>query len=304
MILAVTPNPALDVTYRLPTFETGRSHRVDPGTVRAGGKGVNVARVLRARGWAPLVLAPVGGASGDRFTADLDDADLAHVLVASPVPTRTTTAVVSDDTTTNLNETGQPQPTAVWAALQREVESRLAGATALVVSGSFPPGTGTDVVTGLVTAARSARVPVVVDTSGDHLLAAADAGATHLKPNRDELHAVAAGADPVPASRSLARRGGALVHTSLGAEGMLGVHASGPLRHARLGRALRGNTTGAGDAAVAALVAGIVTGADDETLLRTATAWSAAAVLAPLAGEITDPEPLLAEVVVTEIKEG
>ncbi|MEO7016972.1 MAG: 1-phosphofructokinase family hexose kinase, partial [Leifsonia sp.] len=52
---------------------------------------------------------------------------------------------------------------------------------------------------------------------------------------------------------------------------------------------LHGNATGAGDAGVAAVASCLAGGVTDpETLLRRATAWSAAAVLAPLAGEL-DP---------------
>ena len=84
---------------------------------------------------------------------------------------------------------------------------------------------------------------------------------------------------------------------------MLRVPAAGPVLHARLGRALSGNTTGAGDAAVAAIAWGLATDASAEDVLRTATAWSAAAVLHPLAGSLTDPEPLLAEITVTTLEE-
>jgi len=65
--------------------------------------------------------------------------------------------------------------------------------------------------------------------------------------------------------------------------------AAGPLSilHARLDTPLAGNPTGAGDAAVAACAVLMDAGIrDPEQILRRATAWSAAAVLMPLAGEI------------------
>jgi sugar/nucleoside kinase (ribokinase family) len=68
---------------------------------------------------------------------------------------------------------------------------------------------------------------------------------------------------------------------------MLAVPRSGEPLHARLSEPLTGNATGAGDAAVAAVASLLAEGIDDPgTLLRRATAWSAAAVLAPLAGEL------------------
>jgi fructose-1-phosphate kinase PfkB-like protein len=74
---------------------------------------------------------------------------------------------------------------------------------------------------------------------------------------------------------------------SLGAEGMIAVTAR-ELLHAHLPQRLSGNPTGAGDAAVAACATLLDAGErDTETILRRATAWSAAAVLMPLAGEIS-----------------
>ena len=106
-------------------------------------------------------------------------------------------------------------------------------------------------------------------------------------------------ADPLDGARELLRRGAELVLLSQGADGMLAISASatGPdlhVLHARLDRVLAGNPTGAGDAAVAAgavlMDAGIH---DPEQILRRATAWSAAAVLMPLAGEIHPSWPNL-----------
>lgn len=308
MILTVTPNPALDLTYHLDRLTLGESHRVAAPTVRAGGKGVNVARVLASQGHETLVVAPVGE-PGDRFVADLDRAALPHALVASPTRLRSTTALVTSTSTTNLNEAGEELPPATWAAVRELVESRIDEAAVLVVSGSMPASAPVSVISELVMAARHAGIPSIVDTSGPHLLAAADAGADLLKPNREELAAVLTGANPVAAASTLLERGAGTVVVSLGAGGLLRVGAGTPTR-ARLAEALTGNTTGAGDAAVAALAVGLAESAaadsrfrvEDSALVR-AVAWSAAAVLHPLAGSITDPAPLLAQITLSTTEE-
>lgn len=300
MILTVTPNPALDLTYHLDSFVVGASHRVPPASRRAGGKGVNVARVLHGRGVPTRVLAPVGGSPGETFRTDLADAGIPHDLLPVGAATRSTTAVVTPETTTNLNETGAALTAAEWDALVAVTAAavRASAAGVLVVSGSLPPDAPADAIPRLVAAARAAGVPCVVDTSGPQLLAAADAGAEVLKPNRDELLAVVGGTDVVAAAMTLAGRSGGTVYASLGAEGLLRVW-SGTVLRARLDRTLAGNTTGAGDAAVAAIATCLLDGSDAEATLRRATAWSAAAVLHPLAGSIVDPEPLLDAVTLT-----
>ena len=186
-------------------------------------------------------------------------------------------------------------------------------ARAVAISGSLPPGFGPDQLGALVAELVGAGIPVVVDTSGAGLLAAARAGASALKPNHEELEAATGHADPLEGARRLLALGARLVVVSLGRDGLLVVDRAHPPLHARLPRALHGNPTGAGDAAVAAITAALATGAsldadtDDAAraraeLARRATAWSASAVLMPHAGELSpDHAALEAEVAVRPI---
>lgn len=64
MILTVTLNTALDVTYRVPRLLPHASHRVTSVTERPGGKGLNVARVLAALGHKVTATGFAGGPVG------------------------------------------------------------------------------------------------------------------------------------------------------------------------------------------------------------------------------------------------
>jgi 1-phosphofructokinase family hexose kinase len=289
VILTVTPNPALDLTWRVDRLVEGGTHRADAGAARAGGKGLNVARVAHAEGADVLAVTTSGGRVGEEFAAELRASGVPHALVPIAGDTRRSIAVVDETLgdTTIVNERGANPADAEWAALLAEVVERLAGASVLVVSGSVPPGAPDSLIPMLVAVGRDAGVPVVVDTSGPALLRAADAGAAVLKPNASELVEATGIADPVEGARSLIARGTELVLLSLGADGMLAVTAS-DLVHARLDEPLAGNPTGAGDAGVAACAVLYAAGVcDPEQILRRATAWSAAAVLMPLAGDIS-----------------
>ena len=347
MIVAVTPNPALDLTWHVASLAVGSTHRADAGAARAGGKGLNVARVAHAQGAPVIAVTTCGGATGEEFAAELDASGVPHVLVPVAASTRRSIALVDESLgdTTVVNEYGIAPTDAEWTALTDAVTAALQGdarrdesgadesgadadaADVLVISGSFPPGTPDHLLPALIRLGRDAGATVIVDTSGPSLLAAADAGASVLKPNEHELRDATGLDDPIEGARELLRRGAELVLLSLGAEGMLAVSApaglvapvgyemgadtpdvgripaSGPtsgvsapesdadsglcILHARLATPLAGNPTGAGDAAVAACAVLMDAGIrDPEQILRRATAWSAAAVLMPLAGEI------------------
>ncbi|WP_144875746.1 1-phosphofructokinase family hexose kinase [Microbacterium sp. 1.5R] len=290
MIVTVTPNPALDLTWRVERLTVGATHRADAGAARAGGKGLNVARVAHAQGAATLALTTAGGRSGIAFSAELAASGVPHRVVPVTAPTRQSIAIDDEQLgdTTIINERGVNPADTEWAALFGEVVDALPGARVLVVSGSLPPGAPASFIPLLIGTARDAGIPTIVDTSGPALLLAADAGASVLKPNAAELAEATGISDPVDGARSLVARGVELVLLSLGAEGMLAVTASAVL-HARLDAPLAGNPTGAGDAGVAACAVLYADGVrDPESVLRRATAWSAAAVLMPLAGDISD----------------
>ena len=296
MILTVTPNPALDLTWHVDRLSIGDTHRADTGAVRAGGKGLNVARVVHAEGAAVRAITTAGGRSGEEFAEELVRSGVPHALVRVGQDTRRSVAIVDEalGDTTIINERGLNPSDQEWADLLAAVVDALPSARVLVISGSLPPGAPDGFLPLLIAVAKDAGVPAIVDTSGPALLQAADAGASVLKPNRAELAEATGILDPVDGARMLIERGAELVLLSLGAAGMLAITASDLVR-ARLDEPLAGNPTGAGDAAVAACAVLYAEGErDPELILRRAAAWSAAAVLMPLAGDISPQWPAIA----------
>lgn len=289
MILTVTLNPAVDMTITVDELILGESHRVEPAAVRAGGKGVNVARVLRRQGIEAVALTFVGDSvSGRAFAAGLEQDGVLHHLVRTPARVRTSVAIVDtrNSRATVFNERGTHPGESALRELLSYVETE-PDVDVIVVSGSLPDGVSATTVAEIVAIARGRGIPVVVDAAGAVLLAAADAGASLLKPNAAELRQASPdSANPCAAARSLIARGAGSVVVTLGEAGMIHVQQDSSFL-ARLPRPLRGNPTGAGDAATAALAAALTRGArPDEYGLRLAVAWSAAAVLAPTGGEI------------------
>ncbi|GAA2803486.1 1-phosphofructokinase family hexose kinase [Kitasatospora paracochleata] len=284
MILIVTPNPALDLTYTVPTFRKHRSNRVAEVAAQAGGKGVNVARVLTALGRENRCVLPLGGPTGAAVEADLQAAGLTHTPVRIAGETRRTVAVVDTSDATMLNEPGPKLAPEEWAALLAEVDRQLPAAGVLVLSGSLPRGLPADAYADLVTLAHRHAVPCVLDADGPALTAALAAGPTVVKPNAAELTAATGIADVPAAATALLARGAGAVLASLGPDGLLAVDRDGAWR-CTPPAAVTGNPTGAGDSVVAALAAGLAGHAGWPAILPDAVALSAATVLAPRAGE-------------------
>jgi tagatose 6-phosphate kinase len=292
MILTVTPNAALDVTYHLNRLRPGASLRVSSVEHRAGGKGVNVARVLHGLGEQTLSTGLVGGSTGQAVRAGLDEVGLPHDFTDIAGETRRTITVVdSDGGATVLLEPGPVISAAEWAGLVEHVRSLASMASVLVLSGSLPGGVSPDSCAALVAIGRDADIPVVLDTSGPALIAALAAKPTLVKPNLDELRAITPqigveGEDELRTRAEAVRAlGASAVVCSLGQDGMIAVTDQGAW-YARLGPGVHvsGNPTGAGDAAVAALAVALRDRRPWPEGLRSAVALSAAAVASLVAG--------------------
>lgn len=289
-IVAVTPNPAVDMTWHADRLVEGGSHRVAAARTRAGGKGVNVARVAQQQGGRATVVTTAGGTTGAELLRDLETSGIPHHVVRVHGDTRRTVAIVDESSGDAMIflEPGSPLTDVEWRSLRDAADETARDAAVLTVSGSLPPESPPTAVADLVAIARSRGIPSIVDSSGRALLEAAAAGATVLKPNRAELAGATGNSSPVDAARTLLAGGTRLVLVSLGADGMLAVTRDPVVRHARLPEVLAGNPTGAGDAAVAAVASALARGVDAvDDLLRVAVAWSAAAVLEPVAGAIS-----------------
>jgi len=311
MILVVALNPALDITHHVDGVDWAGVNR--PSAVHAcpGGKGPNVARILRALGADVDLAGFAGGHTGDVLSAALSSAEVPASFTRIAGETRRTFAVVDTrrDETAIFNEPGPTVSGAEYRAFLERYAEALPDSGAVVLSGSLPRGLRPGTYADLITMAAQAGLPALLDTSGEALLAGVEAGPAIVKPNLAELLAAvgrggqwpASGVTPpvqlaAEAATELRSRGADTVVVTLGAAGMLALTADGAWLAGST--PVSGNPTGAGDAVAAGLAYGIARGCPWASSLSHAAALGAAAVAAPVAGQIalSDYERALAGV--------
>jgi 1-phosphofructokinase family hexose kinase len=185
MIITVTLNSAIDKTLSVPNFRLGRRHRTVEQTTMPGGKGVNVARVLKALGQPVIATGFTGGATGTRIVDQLTQLSVLSDFVRIREESRTNTAVI-DPTTgeqTEINERG-PKVSAQEVELFVDKLLYLAkGASMCVFAGSLPRDVDTDIYAGLIRELRRLGVTSIVDTDGDPLRRAVRAEPDVISPN-------------------------------------------------------------------------------------------------------------------------
>lgn len=262
MILTVTPNAAVDKTYRIEDFRLNRVNRPSSGTTVAGGKGVNLARVYRTLGGQAVVTGFLGGINGRIMTRALqaEGADDAFVHVRGE--SRICIAVIdpNNGSQTEVNESGPEIPPRAIRALKRRVESLLADGrfSLLTLNGSLPPAAPAELFADFIEIARRAGVRAVLDTSGDALREGAAARPWMVKPNRFELEsltgrALTSEADVLAGARTLLESGVCMVAVTLGEEGAYLITGRGAWR-SRPPRIEFASAVASGDSFLAALL--------------------------------------------------
>ena len=289
-VLCVTLNTALDITYTTGSVVLGDVNRVGPTHAHAGGKGVNVARLLAGWGRPATVCGFSGGLVGAEIVASLDEVAIPHRMVSCAGNSRRTITVVHDGSSTGFYEPGPTITPDEWDAFLAAYDEELAAVRLVVLSGSLPPGVPGDAYRQLTAAARSRGLPVIVDAHGKPLLHALDAAPSIVTPNETELAEAAELTRPIPldtaaeAARGLVARGAERAVATLGPRGLIG--ARGERAWLAAPPAVDGNPTGAGDAVVAVLADSELTGRGWPETLQLAAATAAAAVRMPAAGVV------------------
>lgn len=186
--ITVTLNPALDKTAAVDELRPGELHRLRDVIVDAGGKGVNVSKMIAALGGSSVATGFIGGGSGEEIAKALAAAGIAHDFVRIAGTTRTNLKVLDKDSRlTELNEPGATITPDELTALIRRVGDMAAPGTLFVFSGSIPRGVAPDIYALLIREVRARGARAYLDADGEAFRLALASAPDFIKPNRHEL---------------------------------------------------------------------------------------------------------------------
>jgi 1-phosphofructokinase family hexose kinase len=284
MIITVTLNAAIDKTLAVPNFRLGRRHRAVEQTAMAGGKGVNVARALRALGQPVIATGIAGGPTGTRIVEHLTEEGILNDFVRIREESRTSTAVV-DPTSGEQTEINEYGPEVSELELELFVDKLLylaKGAAVCVFAGSLPRGVDASLYGRLIEEMKRLDVLTVLDSEGEPLRAATRRGPDIVSPNELEAeglvgHEFSDDEDRRTAVGEMIEMGAreAIMTLPEGCLAMLGEGAERCLYRATLEPLEPVSTVGSGDAFLAGFVAARYGSCSAEECLRFAVACGA-----------------------------
>lgn len=282
MILTVTLNPAVDKTYTAGGLITGNVNRMRTAMSFAGGKGINVARVLRQYGQRVCATGFLGGYAGDFIEDTLLDKQVDCQFIRVEGETRSNINILADDG--YVTEILEPGPLVEKEQLEQFLavyEELITECEIVVLSGSTGRGVPEDIYKTLIEKARFKGLRTMLDTSGESLRAGMEAKPYFFKPNQKELeyiigHKLVNREDVIEAALKIHADGIAHVVVSMGKNGLLYVCSGGVALYARPENVQALNTVGCGDCVVASYAMSFMKKDKREEALRRATAISAA----------------------------
>ena len=188
MIYTVTLNPSIDYIVRLDKVEIGSVNRMDSDDKFAGGKGINVSRVLKRLDIPNTATGFIGGFTGKFITDTLAKEEIETRFVQVAEDTRINVKIKADQET-EINGTG---PTVEPAQLEelKVILSSLTADDTVVFAGSSAKNLGNVIYKDLIALTRQTGAQVVCDFEGQTLIDSLDYQPLLVKPNNHELGAI------------------------------------------------------------------------------------------------------------------
>ena len=277
MILTVTMNPSVDISYPLEKFNLDTVNRVLKAIKTPGGKGLNVTRVLKQLDDKVIATGLIGGALGIDIQKKLTEMGIENKFFEISGETRNCIAILHEGNQTEILENGPTISQSESEKFLEYFEKLVQEVEIISISGSLPNGIEDDYYSKMIEICNKYEKPVVLDCSGRALVEVLknEYKPKVIKPNTEELSQLI--------GKEVSKDIGELKETlknelfdgiewiivSLGADGAFAKH-NDKFYKVNVPKIEVVNPVGSGDSTVAGITSAIYENASDENLLKKA----------------------------------
>lgn len=270
----MTLNPSVDIKYTLDYFSIDEVNRVDQVIKTAGGKGLNVSRVLKQLDADVGATGFLGGELGEFIRSELKKECIVDLFVPISGKTRNCIAVIHEGMQTEILESGP-------VIQDEEIEHFLSNFIKILpqvdlvtISGSLPKGVPTNFYQRIIELCSQHEKLVLLDTN-EKLLDASLKGRAKpylIKPNREELagflgREINSQEDLMVALEDQAFQDIEWVVVSLGSKGAMIKHQES-IYNVQIPKVEAVNPVGSGDSVIAGFASGLSRKLEKTTLMR------------------------------------
>lgn len=284
MIYTITLNPALDKTVEINNFCPGEVNRISSLRLDAGGKGINVSKVIKTLGEESIALGLLAGRTGGFIKDYLDKENIKNDFVFIDGETRTNLKII--DTVNYINtDINEPAPEVSIEQLNKVADSlfkRLTKEDIVVFSGSVPSPSYRNIYSEWISEVNLRGAKAILDAEGESLRLGIMAAPFLIKPNIHELEGmldikIEGFEDAIKHGKELLSYGVKIVALSLGSDGAVFIDNNNTILAKGIKVEVK-STVGAGDSMVAALAYSLHSGLSLEETVKLSVATATANV--------------------------
>lgn len=189
MILTITANPSVDISYNIENLKIDDVNRVELVNKDAGGKGIHVSYVLNELGEKVINSGFVGGKLGEFIEKRLDERKISHDFIKLDDETRNCIAIIHDNKQTEILEKGPTISFEKEKEFLAYLEKISKNIEIINISGSLPKGLDASFYQKIIKFAKENKIFVSLDTSGNTLkeIVKGEIKPDLIKPNETEI---------------------------------------------------------------------------------------------------------------------
>lgn len=267
-IVIISLNPALDISYQIKNFKINETFRAIP-IKTPGGKGINVAKVLKILNIPFNITGFLGGATGIKIKKELDALNIKNSFFQITNETRNCISFLSNKTQTEILESGPYISTQEKKEFFKSLKNILNKADIISINGSLPNNIPENFYKKLCDEIKDKLV--ILDSSGLPLKLALSSNPFLIKPNKDELEQLLDRKlnnkeEIVKAGKQLQTMGAKNVLISLGNKGAIFIGKK--IYNIVIPSINAINPVGSGDASIAGFIYGIYNNLQFEEILK------------------------------------
>lgn len=265
MITVLTFNPSIDRLYKVENFEIGSVQRTNFVNTTAGGKGINVAKVLKKLGQDVNCIGFLGGFNGDYIKSKIKSIGIKDNFTKIKEETRICINIVDrNNISTEVLENGPYINQNEIIEFENNLFNTLENTKVLVASGSLAKGIPKDYYYKIGNLCNEKNVKFILDSSGESLKLGLKCKPYLIKPNVEELENLSGKKirnidDIIYIAKDILNIGVKNVCVSLGKDGMVLIN-NNIVYKVEIPSVEVVNTVGSGDSSVAGFSLGILNG--------------------------------------------
>lgn len=306
MIYTVTLNPSIDHVIEMNELQEGIVNKVNIENFYAGGKGINVSKILKEHGVENIALGFISGFTGEFIKNNLEQCgiknDFINVLNGY---SRINMKIKTNENETEINGLGPSISSSNIKDLFNQLE-KLSSNDILVLAGSIPPSLSDNFYEEIMKQLSTKNVKIIVDARNNLLLNVLKYRPFLIKPNHHEISEIFNKEiktidELIFHGNKLKEMGAQNVLISMGGDGAILITESNEIYRSNIPKGTLKNSVGSGDSMVGGFITGYLKTNDYKEALKLGAASGSATAYSNDLAKISFINELSSQIQITKL---